>query len=131
MTALLVALAMAAALATGWAVGRSRRFAGDDVSTTDDRSRGVTLEDVLERHPTGVVISHPDGHVEYRNEAARRLAGTHAGLLIDEAIERHLALGRAGTVSDRTIELFGTEVAPVVRDEVGRRTAAAAVASHS
>ena len=107
MTALLVALAMAAALATGWAVGRSRRSAGDDVSTTDDRARGVTLEDVLERHPTGVVISHPDGHVEYRHEAARRLAGTHAGLLIDEAIERHLALGRAGTVSDRTVELFG------------------------
>ena len=31
----------------------------------------------------------------------------------------------------RAIELFGTEVAPVVRDEVARRTAAATVASHS
>ena len=107
MTASLIVLAIVAALVAGWAIGRSRRHGGENSSTADDRSLGVTLEDVLERHPTGVVIGDADGDVEYRNEAARRLAGTHAGLLIDEAIDRHLALGRAGTVSDRTIELFG------------------------
>lgn len=107
MTELLIVLAIVAALVAGWAIGRARRHDGDDSSATDDRSGSVKLEDVLEQHPTGVVIGGPGGHVEYRNEAARRLAGTHAGLLIDEAIERHLALGRAGTVSDRTVELFG------------------------
>ena len=107
MTVLLIVLAIAAAFVGGWAIGRSRKADGQDSSATDDRARGVSLGDVLEQHPTGVVICDADGHVEYRNEAARRLAGTHAGLLIDEAIERHLALGRAGTASDRAIELFG------------------------
>ena len=107
MTVLLIVLAIAAAFVGGWAIGRSRKADGQDSSATDDRARGVSLGDVLEQHPTGVVIGDADGHVEYRNEAARRLAGTHAGLLIDEAIERHLALGRAGTASDRAIELFG------------------------
>ena len=37
------------------------------------------------------------GRIEYRNEAARRLTGTHHGVLVDEAIERHLELGRAGS----------------------------------
>jgi two-component system sensor histidine kinase SenX3 len=107
MTLLLIALAIAAAFATGLAIGRSREVHRTGAATRDDLARTISLDDVLERHPTGIVIGSPDGHVEYRNEAARRLAGTHAGVLIDEAIERHLALGRAGTVSDRTIELFG------------------------
>ena len=35
------------------------------------------------------------------------LAGTHSGVLSTRPIERHLALGRAGPVSDRTIEFYG------------------------
>ena len=107
MTLVLVALAIVIAFAAGWSVGRSRQAHSAESASRDDVARGVSLSDVLERHPTGIVIGDDQGHAEYRNEAARRLAGTHAGVLIDEAIERHLALGRAGTFSDRAIELFG------------------------
>jgi two-component system sensor histidine kinase SenX3 len=107
MTLFLIAVAIAVAFATGLTIGRSRRVNRTQAATGDDLARSITLDDVLERHPTGIVIGDPSGHVVYRNEAARRLAGTHAGVLIDEAIERHLALGRAGNTRDRTIELFG------------------------
>jgi two-component system, OmpR family, sensor histidine kinase SenX3 len=107
MTAVLVIVSVIAGLLGGWAIGRSRRTERSEPASAGDVAPGISLSDVLERHPTGIVIGHPDGHVEYRNEAARRLAGTHAGLIVDEAIERHLTRGRAGTVSDRTIELFG------------------------
>jgi two-component system, OmpR family, sensor histidine kinase SenX3 len=107
MTAVLVIVSVIAGLLGGWAIGRSRPAERYEPTTAGDVVPGISLSDVFERHPTGIVIGHPDGHVEYRNEAARRLAGTHAGLIVDEAIERHLTRGRAGTISDRTIELFG------------------------
>jgi two-component system sensor histidine kinase SenX3 len=69
--------------------------------------RGTSLADVLEHHPTGIVIGDHTGRIEYRNAAARRLTGTHHGVLIDEAIERHLELGRDGSVRDRTLEFYG------------------------
>jgi two-component system sensor histidine kinase SenX3 len=107
MTALVIVVALVVAFAGGWAIGRRRSIPRAAASPGTDLARRISLSDVLERHPTGIVIGDQSGHVEYRNEAARRLAGTHAGVLIDEAIERHLAIGRDGTVSDRAIELFG------------------------
>jgi two-component system, OmpR family, sensor histidine kinase SenX3 len=103
----LVVLAGAVAFATGWALGRSSgtRHAAD--SDGEEAARGVTPADVLDGHPTGIVIADRAGRVEYRNAAARRLTGTHSGVLIDEAIERHLALGRSGSARDRTIEFYG------------------------
>jgi two-component system sensor histidine kinase SenX3 len=61
----------------------------------------------LESHPTGIVIAGPSGSIEYRNRAAHQLAGTHSGVLIDEAIEKHLAAALAGVAADETIELYG------------------------
>jgi len=107
MTAILIVASIAAAFVAGWAIGRSRHGHGVEASAGDVLTRDISLGDVLERHPTGIVIGDANGRVEYRNEAARRLAGTHAGLLIDEAIERHLQLGRAGSIPNRTVELFG------------------------
>jgi len=107
MTAFLIVASIAVAFVGGWAIGRSRRSRGDEAPKGADIARELSLGDVLERHPTGIVIGDADARVEFRNEAARRLTGTHAGLLMDEAIERHLQLGRTGSVSDRTIELFG------------------------
>ena len=110
MTALLIVLAIAAALVVGWAIGRSMRHAGESFSSTDDRALAVTLEDVLERHPTGVVIGDADGDVEYRNAAARRLAGTHTGLLIDEAI----LTGHGSTSLGLLACVLGLSFAPTV-----------------
>jgi two-component system sensor histidine kinase SenX3 len=105
---LLPALVAVAAFCVGWALATSRLSGTNDpTSNADDTGRGTSLADVLEHHPTGIVIGDQAGRVEYRNEAARRLTGTHHGVLIDEAIERHLELGRAGAVGDRTIEFYG------------------------
>jgi two-component system sensor histidine kinase SenX3 len=104
---LLPALVGVAAFCVGWALATSRSGTHEQTSAGDDAARGISLADVLEHHPTGIVIGDHTGRVEYRNEAARRLTGTHHGVLIDEAIERHLELGRAGSVDDRVIEFYG------------------------
>jgi probable LLM family oxidoreductase len=80
-------------------------------------------------------------------EAARSLRGANfvgaPAEVVEKILFQHEIFGHqrfllqlsVGTIPhDRlmeAIELFGTEVAPVVRDEVARRTSAAAVASHS
>ena len=104
--ALLIVLVGVAALVVGWALGRSGRVGHADAPASSNPGRGGSLTEILEGHPTGIVIGDAAGRVEYRNEAARRLTGTHSGVLIDEAIERHLVLGRAGSVNDRTIEFY-------------------------
>ena len=103
----LIVLAGFAALGIGWALGRSSGTRHAAAADGGESGRGVTLADVLDGHPTGIVIGDSTGRVEYRNEAARRLTGTHHGVLIDEAIERHLEFGRSGSVRDRTIEFYG------------------------
>ena len=105
-TALLLVLVGVGCFLAGWMV--SRRGHDDRAqSAVAEEGGAATPQDVLEQHPIGVVIGDRLGRVEYRNEAARRLTGTHHGLLIDEAIERHLALGRDGSAGDRTIEFYG------------------------
>jgi two-component system sensor histidine kinase SenX3 len=104
---LLVALAVAAAFAAGWSLSRTSGGDHAEPSSRDTPTDVTRVAEILEDHPTGIVIADSSGDVDYRNAAARRLTGTHSGVLIDEAIERHLALGRAGTVSDQTIEFYG------------------------
>jgi probable LLM family oxidoreductase len=80
-------------------------------------------------------------------EAARSLRGANfvgaPAEVVEKILFQHEIFGHqrfllqlsVGTIPHdrlmKAIELFGTEVAPVVRDEVARRTSAAAVASHS
>lgn len=63
--------------------------------------------EVLEELRLGVAISGRDGVGEFRNSAARAMSGTHAGVLLDDAIARHLARGLSGIRSDEVIELYG------------------------
>ena len=63
---------------------------------------------VLDGLTTGVVIAGPAGELVYRNPAARSLAGTHAGVLVDETVERHLRLAADDEQPDEElIELYG------------------------
>ncbi|CAN5401760.1 ATP-binding protein [soil metagenome] len=63
---------------------------------------------VLDGLSTGVVIADPDGHITYRNVSAQSLTGTHAGVLIDETVERHLAAVRLdGGPAEELLELYG------------------------
>ena len=98
----------------GWAFGH----AGRPMQLTDEVPHALGLvapaasplpsvSDVLETHPTGVVVAARDRRIEYRNAAVTAMSGTHVGVLLDEAIERHLGVAQSGSVSDETLELYG------------------------
>ncbi|MGA1076467.1 MAG: sensor histidine kinase, partial [Ilumatobacteraceae bacterium] len=63
--------------------------------------------EVLEELRLGVAISGRDGVGEFRNAAIRSMAGTHAGVVLGDAVERHLARGLVGIRSDEVVELYG------------------------
>jgi two-component system sensor histidine kinase SenX3 len=65
------------------------------------------IDDVVGHHRVGVVLVGPDGEVRYRNAAARRLSGTHVGVLLDEAVERVGVLARRGEELRETVEFHG------------------------
>ena len=91
----------------GWLLGRrSTGLPHPDTATRDD-GPALANEDVLELHATGVVVASASGAIEYRNPAAEALAGTHVGVLIDEAISRHIELALAGEASEEVLDLFG------------------------
>ena len=107
-------IAALALFAAGWATSLAVRHEDDLApAPTIDPVRADSLHadslhaEVLERHATGVVVAGPTGTIEYRNPAASALDGTHVGVLVDEAVARHLATARAGTASDETLELYG------------------------
>lgn len=97
----------AVAFGIGWVLARSTRSVGTVEAPSVTPDSEVMVADVLEHHPTGVVVGRPDGSVSYRNAAATSLRETHIGVLLDEAIERHLAEGRRGDRSDEVLELYG------------------------
>ena len=72
--------------------------------------------DVVDRLSLGVVVSGTSGQVHYRNRAARALAGTHVGVLVDDAVEQLLLAARDGEETRQSLELYGPpRVAVVVR----------------
>ena len=114
---LLAVVTGVAGIGIGFAAGRRTVVPGDR-APTGHRAPGPVVEhpqlsvaDVVERHPTGIVVSGPDGTVTFRNATARGLGqhpgGTHAGVLVDAAIERHLTTARAGREGTEVVELYG------------------------
>jgi two-component system sensor histidine kinase SenX3 len=104
---LLVLVAGAVGFGAGWWLGRRRSVVGDLPAPARPGANEPAFSDVVEHHPTGVVVADAAGLVTYRNAAARALVGTHVGVLIDAAIERHLRAGRGGEVGEEVVELYG------------------------
>lgn len=100
---------LAAGLAVGWSLGwrRSARSVIPPPVSLPSAPTVPTADEVLEELRLGIAISGKDGVGEFRNSAARSMAGTHVGVLLDEAIERHLARGLVGIRSDEVVELHG------------------------
>jgi two-component system sensor histidine kinase SenX3 len=101
----------------GWLVGRVSG-AGRSVRTGGNRGAPVarptptasswsSFDDVLDEHPTGVVVAAAGGTIEFRNAAARAMSGTHVGVLLDESIEHHAVAARSGHPSDEVLEMYG------------------------
>jgi two-component system sensor histidine kinase SenX3 len=70
--------------------------------------------DVADRLTLGVVISGSSGRVHYRNPASEAFAGTHAGLLVDDTVERLLARALEGHEERQNLELYGPPRVAVV-----------------
>ena len=131
MVIVLVAIAGLIGVGVGWALARRRaereRLVVDEPRSAITPRSSVaahpagtavapTWSEVVDRLNLGVVVAGPSGRIQYRNPAARAMAGTHLGLLVDDTIERLLATAREGTESTKVLELYGPpRVAVVVR----------------
>ena len=109
MTLLLAIVGAAVGFVAGWMIRRTRPTEAEHppVAAVRPAPTAPSFADVLEDHPSGVVVCDASGAVHFRNAAARSLRGTHVGVLIDEAIERHLSEARHGSFGDEAIELYG------------------------
>lgn len=100
-------------LVVGFAIAR-RLIARGETVTGDEGVEGFSSTDpsaayvdVVDRLPIGVVFGRRDGSITFRNAMARSLNGTHAGLLLDETLERHLATADAERTSEELLEFYG------------------------
>ena len=119
-----VALLLGAALVfvAGWSIGRrpSVRVVAPDPAPTEPSA--ATESDrfaLVEQHRVGVVVTDDAGVIVWRNAAAQGLAGTHAGVLVDEAIERHVQHALDDGHSEDVLEMYGPP--KVVLDIEARR----------
>ncbi len=112
------AIALAVGIAIGSAatllVSRHRR---ERVISSRDGSRlgsdrsveelAVLLREAVDHLEIGVVVVSASGEVIYRNAKGSALAGTHAGLLVDDDLTSALTDARQGRRSQRLVELHG------------------------
>lgn len=97
----------------------SRRTRGNDPTPVHvGREEGPTWASVVDKLNLGVVVTGRGGDVRYRNQRAKAMAGTHTGLLIDDAVNGALRRALAGEDSRQTLELYGPpQVAVVIAAE--------------
>jgi two-component system sensor histidine kinase SenX3 len=105
-------VAVAAGAALGFWIGWRRRVAtpAADLSGSPTSTAAPEWPDytqVLDQLSVGVVIVGRDGAVVYRNRAASALAGTHSGVLVDDAVKRIAHHALQGTPARQTLELHG------------------------
>jgi two-component system sensor histidine kinase SenX3 len=70
--------------------------------------------DVTDRLTLGVVIAGPSGRVHYRNPAAGVFAGSHAGLLVDDTVEKLINGALEGREERQNVDLYGPPRVAVV-----------------
>ena len=85
---------------------RARRGRTAAVAPPPPSAPDLSRYELVEDHPSGVLVADAAGRITYRNAAARATAGTHAGVIVDAAVEKRLADGSAAA-GDEVVELFG------------------------
>ena len=108
MTVVAAIVGVVAGFVAGWWVAR-RRAARTAPATAPLQPAALAPRwtDVVDRLTLGVVVTGASGQVHYRNKAAKAMAGTHIGLLVDEAVDGLLAKARNGEETQQTLELYG------------------------
>ena len=108
---MIVAAALAALVVgavAGWWFAHRRAAAPAPVAEPEDVvAAAPRWTDVVDRLTLGVVVAGASGQVHYRNRAAKALAGTHIGLIVDEAVDDQLVKARQGEETQQTLELYG------------------------
>ena len=117
MTAVIAVVAAILGVAVGSLIGR-RGATGDSsqiAPATPDASvvRGAHLE-VLDVLSLAVIVSDDSAVVIARNAVASDLRQSHSGLLVEDAIERHLRRALHGGDASETIEFYGPPKQTVV-----------------
>ncbi len=113
-----IAIGLVVGVVVGIAYGRRRRLgddapAGDVVGATPTRrlqeppAAPDHSVELLDHHRDAIVLANARGSIVHRNAAARRLQGTHVGVLVDEAIDTHVADALRDGHAARTIEMYG------------------------
>lgn len=72
-----------------------------------DASDASLLSAAFDRLDLAVVICDDDGTVRFRNAAADAMRGTHVGVIVDEHVDKAIAIGLSGERSDKRIDLHG------------------------
>ncbi len=107
MEPLLFVLGVVIAFGMGWLLGR--RPVPDRSRVAPEPPSGTVpfVDGVLDEHPSGIVIADAHGRTVYRNRSAQTMQGTHVGVLLDEAVERHIVRATTGEASREVLELYG------------------------
>jgi two-component system sensor histidine kinase SenX3 len=117
MAVVVALLSAAAAAVVTWLLAR-RPTVVEAVSTSPARDPGggdgSRWECVIDRLALGVLVADGTGRVTYRNPAASAMAGTHAGLLLDDTVNRLVQRSLAGEDARHTLELYGPPRVAVV-----------------
>ncbi len=107
MTGLLVLVGASIAFVVGVWWGGRRSGAGLPAPLPEAEPEPAPTFELIEHHRDGFVLADDSGRVVYRNEAARRLQGTHVGVLIGEAIDRHIEIAAREGSSHEVLEMYG------------------------
>lgn len=112
MTAVAIIVAVVVGVVVGLALGRRQRQAPTMASepVVDDDVSGEAL-DVL---ASAIILADRTGAVLSRNVVAEQLHRSHSGLLIEEAVERHLRRALHGSDTAETIDFYGPPKQTVV-----------------
>jgi two-component system sensor histidine kinase SenX3 len=114
MTPLLLLLGAVLAFVAGWWLGHRAAASRPEIdrpapntSLQSSPQSAIDRFELVEGHRVGVVVTNRRGTTLWRNDAARRLQGTHVGVLVDESIERHVREALEDGMSADVLEMYG------------------------
>lgn len=87
------------------AASGQQRLWGSDISVEQEV---VLLNQTLDSIPQGIVICSVEGEILFRNKVAKGLFdGRHQDALAARALDELLTLAKAGTMTERSLEVYG------------------------
>ena len=92
---------------TVWRSRRALSPASTSSAPTAESDLSQGWRDVIDRIPLGVFVADERGSMEFRNQAALSMKDTHAGVLVDAAVQQALAAATTTGSAQRDLDLHG------------------------